>query len=112
MQNEMDLLNRHVAESDLPSINMGIGVNYGPVVVGNIGSETRKKYGIVGAAVNVTQRIQGQSGGGEVVISETVYDKVKSDVIVDRQISATLKGVASAVKLYAIKPHPARNRKI
>ena len=111
MQNEMDILNRQVAESDLPSIKMGIGVNCGPVVVGNIGSETRKKYGIVGAAVNVTQRIQGQSDVGEVVISEAVYDKVKFDVTVDRQISATLRGVTSAVKLYAIKAHQALNRK-
>ena len=104
MQSAMDELNRELAEQDLPVLKMGIGVHTGPVVVGNIGSKTRKKYGIVGASVNITQRIQGQSGEGETVVSEPVVDKIRSRVAVARSFSATLKGVSTPVKLYVINP--------
>lgn len=109
MQAAMDRLNRQMGERDLPAIEMGIGVNCGPVVVGNIGSETRKKYGIVGASVNITQRIQGQSGAGEVVISGLVHDMIQADITVERTFSTSLKGVASPLQLYAVVPHEPDN---
>ena len=109
MQAAMDRLNRQMDERDLPAIEMGIGVNCGPVVVGNIGSETRKKYGIVGASVNITQRIQGQSGAGEVVISGLVHDMIQADITVERTFSTSLKGVASPLQLYAVVPHEPDN---
>ncbi|MCB2145263.1 MAG: HAMP domain-containing protein [Deltaproteobacteria bacterium] len=104
MQAAMGELNRELAAQELPALKMGIGVHTGPVVVGNIGSKTRKKYGIVGAPVNIAQRIQGQSGEGETVVSEPVVDKIGSRVVVARSFSATLKGVSAPVKLYAINP--------
>jgi adenylate cyclase len=112
MHEAMALLNRQMKSLDLPTLNMGIGVNSGPVVVGNIGSEKRKKYGIVGAAVNTTQRIQGQSDAGEVVVSETVVGMVTSQVRITRTFSTSLKGVPSPVHLYAIAPrHPNTTQK-
>jgi adenylate cyclase len=104
MHAAMGHLNRQMESLDLPTLNMGIGVNSGPVVVGNIGSEERKKYGIVGAAVNTTQRIQGQSDAGEVMVSEAVYGMVTSQVGVARTFSTSLKGVPSPIQLYAIEP--------
>ena len=104
MQVAMDRLNRDLAELDLPMLRMGIGVHSGQVVVGNIGSHVRKKYGIVGASVNITQRIQGESEAGETVVSEPVIDKVGSRVAVARSFSAALKGVSAPVKLYAVNP--------
>lgn len=111
MQAAMDRLNRHLAAQDLPLLEMGIGINCGPVVVGNIGSETRKKYGIVGAVVNVTQRIQGQSAAGEVIVSAAVVDLLHDGVTIAREFTADLKGVAAAVQLYAIirQPDPHAN---
>ena len=104
MHATMGHLNRQLEALDLPALNMGIGINSGPVVVGNIGSEERKKYGIVGAAVNATQRIQGQSDAGEVVVSEAVHGMVASQVGVTRAFSTSLKGVPSPVQLYALEP--------
>ena len=104
MQAAMHQLNRELAELNLPVLRMGIGVHSGPVVVGNIGSQARKKYGIVGASVNITQRIQGESGEGETVVSEPVIDKVRFRVSVTRSLSATLKGISAPMKLYAINP--------
>jgi class 3 adenylate cyclase len=104
MQAAMTQLNRELAELGLPVLRMGIGVHSGPVVVGNIGSQARKKYGIVGASVNITQRIQGQSEEGETVVSEPVIDMVRSWVSVARSFSATLKGVTARVTLTVINP--------
>ncbi len=104
MQAAMDLLNRQMAAGDLPTINMGVGINCGPVVVGNIGSKTRKKYGIVGSSVNITQRIQGQSDTGEVVVSEAVCEMIGTQVAVKRAFPATLKGAAATMQLYALAP--------
>ena len=102
LHDAMELLNRQLAARGLPELSMGIGINSGAVVVGNIGSEARKKYGIVGAAVNTTQRIQGQSGAQEVIVSEAVYNMVKSQVTVRRAFATTLKGMVSSEQLYAI----------
>jgi adenylate cyclase len=104
MQAAMRKLNRELAELDLPALKMGIGVHSGPVVVGNIGSLTRKKYGIVGASVNMTQRIQGQAEAGETVVSQPVIDKVGTRVSVARSFPAALKGVSTRMKLTAIHP--------
>jgi class 3 adenylate cyclase len=109
MQAAMDRLNRQMDERGLPAIEMGVGVNCGPVVVGNIGSETRKKYGIVGASVNITQRIQGQSAAGEVVVAGSVYDMIQADITVKRTFSTSLKGVASPVRLHVVVPHESNN---
>jgi class 3 adenylate cyclase len=105
MQDAMNRLNEELTQHELPDLAMGIGINCGPVVVGNIGSEKRKKYGIVGSAVNITQRIQGQSHADEVVISEAVYRFIRSDVVVSRTFSTALKGVASEMQLYAVYPN-------
>lgn len=105
MQAAMSPLNRQLVKSDLPPLQMGIGINSGTVVVGNIGSETRKKYGIVGSAVNLTQRIQGQSKAGEVVVSQAVVDMVQSRILIQREFSASLKGTTSPLRLYAVAPY-------
>lgn len=104
MQDARTRLNQELTQRGLPDLAMGIGINLGPVVVGNIGSEKRKKYGIVGSVVNITQRIQGQSHADEVVISEAVYRLTRSDATVSRTFSAALKGVASEMQLYAVQP--------
>ena len=80
MQKAMVQFQVEIQADQGPQLKMGIGVNAGEVVVGNIGSETRAKYGIVGSAVNVTQRIQALAEGGEVVISETAYRYTQTKV--------------------------------
>ena len=89
---------------NLPSLEMGIGINAGLVVVGNIGSETRAKYGIVGSPVNLTQRIQSAAEAGEVVISDSVYKHVPNDVRVKREFRIMLKGVREEATLYGVGP--------
>jgi len=106
MQSEMTEFNRENRERGLPDLEMGIGVNAGEVMVGNIGSEKRAKYGIVGSPVNLTQRIQSHAQGGEVLISESVYPHVSEMVAIERTVQTLIKGVEGEVTLYGVKAEP------
>ena len=64
MQASMEEINVMNQADGLPHLEMGIAVNTGSVVVGNIGSERRTKYGLVGAQVNLTGRLESFTVGG------------------------------------------------
>ncbi len=76
MQLEMAAVNRWNVEQGFTTIEMGIGVHTGDVVAGNIGSELRQKYGVVGAPVNLAARIEAQTVGGQVLVSGDTADRV------------------------------------
>ena len=103
MQENMEHFNAEMEERGLPALQMGVGVNVGEVIVGNIGSETRAKYGIVGSAVNITQRIQSTAKGGDLVISESVYQYLFKDLIIKSSFNVALKGLQEEVRLYSVE---------
>ena len=69
MQEAMVAVNAWNRERSLPELEMGVGVHTGTAVVGNIGSEKRQKYGVVGTTVNLTARVEGLTVGGQVLAS-------------------------------------------
>jgi class 3 adenylate cyclase/CheY-like chemotaxis protein len=73
MQLAMPGVNEKNRRDGLPEVEMGVAVNTGEVIVGNIGSETRAKYGVVGTNVNLTSRIQSFTLGGQVLVSDATY---------------------------------------
>jgi class 3 adenylate cyclase len=103
MQSAMEIFNKENRSENLPEIKMGIGVNTGEVVVGNIGSEARAKYGIVGSPVNITQRIQSNADGGDVVISESTYNYAPDRITIKKSFKAQLKGIQESVSLYVVE---------
>jgi len=94
--------NQEAVEKGHPQLETGIGLNFGEVVVGNIGSAARTKYGIVGGPVNLTQRIQAQAEGGEVVISQEVRDLLPEQIQVGRSFSVRPKGLDRDIVLYTL----------
>ena len=104
MQGRLAQVNAEMAADGLPSIAIGIGLNAGPAIVGNIGSKDRAKFGIVGAEVNLTQRIQGEAKPGEVVLSATIYERIRTTVRVDKKFRCELKGFQQPRTLYAVVP--------
>ena len=69
MQAAMAGINAWNTAHGYPALEMGIGIHTGEVIVGNIGSEKRTKYGVVGSSVNLTGRIESYTVGGEILIS-------------------------------------------
>ena len=105
MQAAMQELNFSGARLGYPLLQLGIGVHAGEAVVGNIGSHTRAKYGIVGSAVNLTHRIQAQAQGGEVILSAAAYDRITPPPAVQKKLSVALKGVREPMTLYVLQPN-------
>jgi adenylate cyclase len=102
-QMQAAMVAENAANPDAPALAMGIGLHAGKVVVGNIGSESRAKYGIIGSDVNLTHRIQGQAHPGEVVVSASVFQLVEDMLTVRRTFAAELKGIAQPVTLYVVE---------
>lgn len=103
MQARMQRFNEEMKADGLPEVQMGIGINVGDAVVGNIGSELRAKYGIVGPSVNMTNRIQAESKGGQILVSEPVYRYLKQDLRVKSSFEVPLKGIKDRVTLFEIE---------
>jgi adenylate cyclase len=102
MQHELASVSRENLQDGLPDLSMGIGIHTGEVIVGNIGSETRAKYGIVGSAVNETDRIQSVAQGGETMISDRTYKLLSDRLVVGPKCEVCLKGLEGTLDLYKV----------
>ena len=103
MQLAMEEVNLWNKENNYPEIQMGIGINTGHVVVGNIGSEKRTKYGCVGSQVNTASRIESYSVGGQVLISnETLQAIGEIRLEIREQFEVNAKGLKEPVKIFDI----------
>ncbi|MCZ6681422.1 MAG: triple tyrosine motif-containing protein, partial [Candidatus Poribacteria bacterium] len=102
MQLAMEEVNEQNRRVGLPEIAMGIGINTGEVVVGNIGSEKRAKYGIVGNDVNLAYRIESYTVGGQILISDETQRAVKSGVKITNQMKVEPKGVTEPITIYEV----------
>jgi class 3 adenylate cyclase/HAMP domain-containing protein len=103
MQAAMDEINAENEAEGLPRLAMGIGVNTGSVVVGNIGSERRTKYSVVGADVNFASRMEAFALAGQVLISAATYARVRDLVEVAGVLEAEMKGMPGRATLYDVR---------
>lgn len=105
MQKAMGGVNSFCEQKGWPRIEMGIALHKGPVVVGNIGSEKRSKYGVVGRTVNLTARIESFSVGGQVLVSPTLMDSSRGRLILGDEIEVHAKGMKEALKCREVLGH-------
>ena len=103
MQRAMAGLNAESQAQGLPSLVMGIAVHSGRVVAGNIGSQDRMKYGVVGPAVNLAGRIESLTVGPQILLSEATLDRVRHLVSVGPGSQVAVKGVPEPVTVYALR---------
>ena len=103
MQRAMADVNEAHAQRGLPRFEMGVGINTGEAVVGNIGSEQRAKYAVVGAAVNLAARVEGCTVGGQIFLSPHTYARVRDLVEVGEPFPVEVKGVAEPLLLYELR---------
>ncbi|MGI0486621.1 CHASE2 domain-containing protein [Pantanalinema rosaneae CENA516] len=102
MQLAMTEVNQTVKAWGLAPLEMGIGINTGEVVVGNIGSEKRTKYGVMGSQVNLTYRIESYTTPGQVLISESTLKAAGAIVQVIDQKEVKPKGVQNPLQIYDV----------
>ncbi len=103
MLNILDDLNRQLDEEGLPHLNIGVGINTGQCVVGNMGSQSRFDYSVLGDAVNVASRLEGQTRNYDawILIGEsTVQYKPDWAEHVD---AIQVKGKSEPLKVYTLK---------
>lgn len=83
MQHEMHNVNRARLQAGEQPLNMGIGINTGEVISGNVGlvseeaGQSRLEFTVIGDAVNTAARLQGAAGPGEILITEETYEEAK-----------------------------------
>lgn len=103
MQLMMARVNAWNVLNGLPELEMGIGLNTGEVVAGNIGSSKRAKYGVVGSNVNMAGRIEGYTVGGQILISSATRDAIQSPLVLVDIGTVEPKGASHPVNLFDVK---------
>ena len=103
MQLSMQAVNEHFARTGLPQIEMGIGINTGEVVVGNIGSEQRLEYSALGDNVNLASRVEQLTKrfGADILLTEETRAAVPSFACLEIE-KVRVKGRRGVTTLYAL----------
>ena len=102
MQLAMKAVNERNRASELPELKIGIGINTGDVMVGNIGSEKHSNYSVIGKHVNLAARIQSCAAGDEIMISESAFLGGGLEVWVDSKREFTPKGIDHPIIVYRL----------
>jgi adenylate cyclase len=102
MRAKLALLNEKWKKEKKPQIQVGFGINTGEAIVGNIGSERRMEYTAIGDMVNTASRVEGETEGDQIFITEDTFKELGSRVLVKKLSAAALKGKSSKVQIYEV----------
>ena len=112
MLGDLERFNAEIASEGVPAFGMGLGINSGSVVVGNMGSSQRFDYTCLGDSVNLASRLEGQSKPYHVklVIGQRTYELVKDEYLCLELDCLAVKGKTEGVNIYTIVPKNGLNR--
>jgi adenylate cyclase len=99
----LEKMNAKWAESGRKPLAIGIGINFGEVFAGNIGSNRRLEYTVIGDAVNTASRLCSSAGLNEILISEPFYKALKKPPKVEALEPIQVKGKTKKVPVYRVK---------
>lgn len=102
MQEVLAELNAKWEQDGRQQVKIGIGINFGEVFAGNIGSQQRLEYTVIGDAVNVASRLCSKAGPGDILVSEPFMQALKSPPKAEALEPLDLKGKAQRVPVYKI----------
>lgn len=102
MQQALADLNRIWEAQGRPRLAVGIGINAGEVFAGNIGSDRRLEYTVIGDAVNTAARLCEEAGPGEILVSEPVCRALRRPAAIEALEALKVKGKAAAVPVFRV----------
>ena len=108
MQNRISELMQERNARGQPVFQVGVGVNTGSVVTGNVGAKNRMDYTVIGDTVNVAARLEQMAEGGEVIVGEQTYAYCKHAVVMSEKGSIKVKNRDEPVKCYEVEVKSAK----
>ncbi len=102
IQQSIAVMNENRRQMNKETIQVGIGIDAGDVVVGNIGAKVRLNYTVIGHSVNIAARLQEVAAGGEIIISERVFAGAEVDYKFSEPMLIKVKGKEEPVKVYRV----------
>ncbi|MBI2194388.1 MAG: FHA domain-containing protein [Planctomycetes bacterium] len=104
MQNALFEFNCNQLATNVETVEMGIGVNYGSFIAGNMGASGHQvNYTIIGEDVNLAARIEARAGRGQVFISESAYERVRSSIGAVVLPATEVKGIPYPITIYSVR---------
>ncbi|MBF0564144.1 MAG: HAMP domain-containing protein [Nitrospirae bacterium] len=112
MLEALDELNERLESMDMPRLGIGVGINTGIVVAGNMGSERRLNYTVIGDTVNLAARLEdltrNEAYGANIIVSEETLAKAKGRYATRPLGQVTVKGKKKVTQIHALTDKPAR----
>lgn len=109
MQAGMVAFNRRSRERGRPELSVGIGINFGEVFAGYLGSERRLEYSVIGDTVNVASRLCDEAGPGDILVSDALRARLATPPSLERMADVALRNKRQAIPVYRVSP-PSGNR--
>ena len=107
MMISLDAFNKEIIAEGIPAFGMGLGINTGYVVVGNMGSSQRFDYTCLGDSVNLASRLEGQSKnyGVRIILGPETANQVKDQYAITELDCIAVKGKSLGVKIFTVAEH-------
>ena len=112
MQVRMQQLGVEHCQKNLPELYMGIGINTGEVMAGVLGSAIYSEYTVIGDEVNLASRIEAFSLRGQVLISESTYERCRDFVETAPPMAVHVKGRLGTVKVHEVLSIPTKGLRV
>lgn len=102
MQKCMVSINEWEKENGYPELNIGVGINTGEVILGNIGSRNHMRYTAISQHVNLASRLESYSGDGEVIIAQSTLENCTNVSMAEKIMTIIPKGISEPIDVYKV----------